>query len=139
MKQINQTARSVCLRALLQMERDEGYSNIVLDKALAASMLSSRDKSLASTIFYGVLERRLTLDYFLRHCLREPQKKPDRAALAALRCGAYQLLYLERVPDAAAVNETVAALKLIGKPQLAGFVNGVLASFIANELPERAQ
>ncbi len=140
MKQINQTARSVCLRALLQMERDEGYSNIVLDKALAASMLSSRDKSLASTIFYGVLERRLTLDYFLRHCLREPQKKPDRAALAALRCGAYQLLYLERVPDAAAVNETVAALKLIGKPQLAGFVNGVLRGLLRKKetllLPE---
>ena len=130
MKQMNQTPRSVCLRALLQMERDGGYSNIVLDKALAACALSRRDKSLASTIFYGVLERRLTLDHFLRQCLRDPAKKPDQAALAALRCGAYQLLYLERVPDSAAVNETVAALKLIGKPQLAGFVNGVLRGLL---------
>lgn len=129
-KEMKQTARSVCLRALLQVERGEGYSNIVLDQALRACDLISRDKSLASTIFYGVLERRLTLDYFLRQCLRDPRKKPDLAAMCALRCGAYQLLYLDRVPDAAAVNETVAALKLIGKPQISGFVNGVLRGLL---------
>lgn len=126
----NQTARTVALRALLQIGQDSGYSNIVLDRALDASDLNSMDKGLASAIFYGVLEKRLTLDYYIAQCLRDPKRKPDRAAMEAIRCGAYQILFLDRVPDSAAVNETVQAVKDIGKLQLAGFVNGVLRGLL---------
>lgn len=122
--------RTTALKALLQMERNDGYSNLVLDQALSAAQLNDRDNALCSAIFYGVLERRLTLDYYIYQCLREPAKKPEPAAMWALRCGAYQILYLDRVPDSAAVNETVNALKAIGKAKLAGFVNGVLRGLV---------
>lgn len=134
------TARSIALLALRQVEEQSGYSNIVLDHALDGSGLSERDKALASAIFYGVLERRLTLDYYIAQCLRDPGKKLDPMAREALRCGAYQIFYLDRVPDSAAVNETVSGMKLAGKPQLSGFVNGVLRGLVrkkdALHLPE---
>ena len=52
----------VSLQALLKMELEDGYSNLVLDGALKAAKLEKRDEALASALFYGVLERRLTLD-----------------------------------------------------------------------------
>ena len=125
---MRENARSVALQALLQVEENEGYSNIVIDKALRAAGLDARDGALASSIFYGVLERRLTLDYYLAQCLKSPGKKLDSLVQAALRCGAYQILYLDRVPDSAAVNETVALVKAGKKLSAAGLVNGVLRS-----------
>lgn len=126
----DQTPRTVALRALLQVEQGAGYSNIVLDHALDAAGLSKLDKRLASAIFYGVLERRLTLDYYISRCLSNPKSKPDPAAMEAIRCGAYQILFMDRVPDPAAVNETVGALKAVGRGRLAGFVNGVLRGLL---------
>lgn len=126
MKQRTQTPRTAALQALIQMNQNTGYSNIVLDHVLTCSELNEQDKALASVIFYGVLERRLTLDYFLQQCLADPKKRLDITVQEALRCGAYQIIYLNRVPDSAAVNETVTALKLIGKPQFSGLTNGVL-------------
>ncbi len=134
------TARTAALTALIQMEEREGYSNILLDAVLRTAGLSSRDRALASAIFYGALERRLTLDYFIAQCLRDPGKRMGRAARAALRGGAYQILYMDRIPDPAAVNETVAALKALGKGKLSGFVNGVLRGLVRKKkdlrLPE---
>ena len=126
MTQQRQTARTAALRALLQVDQNAGFSNLVLDNTLHRSALNEADKALASAIFYGVLERRLTLDYFLRQCLDHPDKKLESTVQEALRCGAYQILYLDRVPDSAAVNETVTALKNLGKSAFSGFVNGVL-------------
>ena len=120
------TARGQALEALLRMDRREGYSAPVLDALLEQSPLDPRDKALAATLFYGVLERRVTLDWLIAQCLRDPSKKPDPAARAALELGVYQLFYLDRVPESAAVNETVNALKARGKQGLAPFVNGVL-------------
>ncbi len=137
---MKETARTVALDALLQMEQNDGYSNLVIDKALKEANLDRRDAALCSAIFYGVLEKRLTLDYYLDRCLREPGKKMDKTAKMALRCGAYQILYLDRVPDSAAVNETVNAVKAGRKAALAGLVNGVLRNLIRQKeslsLPE---
>lgn len=124
------TAREVALGALLSMEETEGYSNLVLSGALESAQLSKRDASLAATLFYGVLERKLTLDWLIRSCLRDPKKKLDPTAQMALRCGAYQIFYLSRVPASAAVNETVSAVRAFGKRELSGFVNGVLRSLL---------
>ena len=122
------TPRHTATQALLQMEENEGYSNIVIDKALRAAGLDTRDAGLASTIFYGVLERRLPLEHFLRGCLANPQKKLDPQVWALLLCAAYQILYLDRVPDSAAVNEAVEEAKGIKGGAFAGLVNGVLRS-----------
>ncbi|MGI6255144.1 MAG: 16S rRNA (cytosine(967)-C(5))-methyltransferase RsmB [Acutalibacter sp.] len=120
------TARHTALQALLQMEQNEGYSNIIIDKALRANGLDRRDASLAAVIFYGVLERRLTLDHFLRGCLKDPRKRPDPRVWMLLRCAAYQILFLDRVPDSAVVNEAVEEAKSIKGGAYAGLVNGVL-------------
>ena len=122
------TPRHTATQALLQMEENEGYSNIVIDKALRAAGLDARDAGLASTIFYGVLERRLPLEHFLRGCLANPRKKLDPQVWALLLCAAYQILYLDRVPDSAAVNEAVEEAKGIKGGAFAGLVNGVLRS-----------
>ncbi|MFR6277793.1 MAG: transcription antitermination factor NusB [Acutalibacter sp.] len=122
------TPRHTATQALLQMEENEGYSNIVIDKALRAAGLDVRDAGLASTIFYGVLERRLPLEHSLRGCLANPQKKLDPQVWALLLCAAYQILYLDRVPDSAAVNEAVEEAKGIKGGAFAGLVNGVLRS-----------
>lgn len=120
------SARSIAWKALLQMEENEGYSNLVIDKALSENSLSPQDAALASTIFYGVLEKRITLDHYLGQCLNKGGKRLDPRVREALRCGAYQILFLDRVPDSAAVNETVELLKGIRLSSLTGFVNGVL-------------
>ena len=117
------TPRHTATQALLQMEENEGYSNIVIDKALRAAGLDARDAGLASTIFYGVLERRLPLEHFLRGCLANPQKKLDPQVWALLLCAAYQILYLDRVPDSAAVNEAVEEAKGIKGGAFAGPVS----------------
>lgn len=123
-------ARTAALQALLQVEENAGYSNLVLDKALKARSLPPRDKAFASALFYGVLERCLTLDYYLAQCLRDPRKKPEPLAREALRCGAYQIFYMDKVPGSAAVNETVEALKALGGAKMSGFVNGVLRTLL---------
>lgn len=131
---MKETARHVALQALLQVEENEGYSNLVLDKALRSAGLDHRDAGLASTLFYGVLEKMLPLDYFLRSCLRDPEKQPDPVIWMLLRCAAYQILYLDRVPDSAAVNEAVEEAKAYKRGGYAGFVNGILRSLVRNKL-----
>ena len=121
-------ARHTAYQALLHMAENEGYSHIVIDKALREAGLDSRDAGLASTLFYGVLEKRLPLEYFLRGCLQDPKKKVDPAVWVLLQCAAYQILYLDRVPAAAAVNEAVQEAKTIKKDAYTGLVNGVLRS-----------
>lgn len=120
------TARHTALQALLQMEENEGYSNIIIDKALRTAGLDQRDGGLASAIFYGVLEKRLPLDHWLRGCLKDPKKKVDPTIWMLLRCAAYQILYLDRIPDSAAVNEAVEEAKTYKRGAYSGLVNGVL-------------
>lgn len=130
-------ARSAALKALLRVEKEDAYSNLVLDSVLESSGLDSRDQALATTIFYGVLEHQITLDYILGAYSRTPVKKLSPVVLEILRIGLYQLKYLEKIPPSAAVNECVALAKKNGEFRAAGFVNAVLRSFLRN--PEKAR
>lgn len=125
-------ARSAALAALLHVDVNEGYSNIVLDKTLASFSLEPRDKALASTIFYGVLERRITLDYVINQFSKTPLKKMSPQVLEILRMGAYQILYLDKIPQSAAVNESVILAKENGAVKASGFINAVLRSLLRN-------
>ena len=69
------SSRKTALTALSEVTENEGYSNIVIDKAIRAAELSPRDAALTSTIFYGVLEKRLTLDFYIRKFLAKPKHK----------------------------------------------------------------
>ena len=120
--------RRVVAEALLQVGRDGAYSNLVAERRFDA-LPAGRERAFASALFYGVLERELTLRHILRRCSKKPPEKLDPEVLTALEMGLYQLLYLGSVPERAAVNESVALVKKLGKGSAAGFVNGVLRSF----------
>ncbi len=122
-------SRTVAYEILLKIERDKAYSNLTLDKELSESDLSSLDKALASRIVYGVLERKITLDYALNQYIKSGVKKLKPNVKTALRMGAYQILFMDKIPPSAAVNESVKLIKK--KAQYAsGMVNGVLRNLI---------
>lgn len=130
------TARELAYGLLTKAENSRQYSNIALDNALSKSDLSPIDKGLVSAIFYGVLERRLTLDYQISQLSSRKLEEIDISALIALRMGIYQIIYLDRIPAHAAINETV---ELCPK-KLRGFTNAILRSFLREKklfLPEK--
>lgn len=104
---MKRSAREIALQALLRVNLDQGYSNLVLDNLLKDSGLDGRDTALASALFYGVLERKLTLDFILAAYSKTPLEKLSPEVLELLRLGTYQLLFMDKIPPSAAVNETV--------------------------------
>ncbi len=126
------TARKLAYDAVLKTLKDKSYSNLTIDALLKNSELSSKDKQFASRLFYGILERKLTLDYEIEVLTKKPVKKLDSEVLVALELGIYQLLYMNSVPDSAAVNESVNIIKKSKKKSASGFVNGVLRNFVRN-------
>ena len=114
-------ARGVALKVLLDAEKNKTYSNIAVDKALSHSELSGADRGLVTALCMGVTERRLTLDAIIC-ALSDKGNDTDIEARVLLRLGIYQLLYLDRIPDHAAVNETVE----LAPKRLRGFVNAIL-------------
>lgn len=123
-------ARLTVIKLLLKMEGSASYSNILLDGVLSDSGLSERDKAFASALFYGVTERKMTLDYIIEQNSRLPFEKIDRTAVIILRTGFYQILYMPSVPESAAVNESVKLCKKLRLFNAQGFVNGMLRNFI---------
>lgn len=120
------TARQIVFDLLIKTEEKGAYSTIVLDSALEKNSLSVKDKAFSSALFYGVLERKMTLDYIIRQYSKIEYDKIEVSAVQLLRMGIYQLLYMQSVPDSAAVNETV---KLATQSQK-GFINAVLRGFL---------
>lgn len=125
-------ARLTAVKMLLKMEDSDSFSNILLDSVLSEAQLSDRDKAFAAALFYGVTERRLTLDHIIEKNSKIAFEKLDKAAVAILRVGLYQLLYMSNVPESAAVNESVKLCKKLKLFSAQGFVNGMLRSFVRN-------
>ncbi len=125
--------RKVAFEALMKIEKDSAFSNLILDSFLTKTELDARDKSFVSALFYGVIERKLTLDYNLSLYLDKPLKKLKPEVLVLLRLGAYQILFMDKVPSSAAVNESV---KLSKKTCsfASGLINAVLRKVDKNGL-----
>ncbi len=121
--------RTLAVKALLRVN-EGGFSNIVLDALLSGAHIEQRDKAFIAAIFYGVLERRITLDKIIKKYSTKPLDDLSPEVLECLRVGFYQLIYMNSVPDMAAANETVEAVKQLGAERAAGFVNGIIRSFI---------
>lgn len=121
--------RTLAVKALLRVN-EGGFSNIVLDALLSGAQLEHRDRAFVSALFYGVLERCITLDKIIKKYSAKPLESLEPAVLECLRIGFYQLIYMNSVPDMAAANETVEAVKQLGFGKASGFVNGILRSFI---------
>jgi len=109
---------------------NNSYSNIQLNSGLEYSEMSRQDKKFCSIIYYGVIERRITLDHIISGLASRPLEKLDPIVLNILRCGIYQILYMDSIPDNAAVNESVILTKKMRKASASGMVNAVLRNFI---------
>ncbi len=123
-------ARELVLTALVRMEKDEGYSNIVLNSLLEKAELSQNDKAFATRLFYGVIEKKLLLDYNISLLLKKKNQKIDPDIREILRMGMYQLLFMENIPDNAVVNECVKLCAFTRKISAKGFVNALLRNKI---------
>ncbi|MBO5105401.1 MAG: 16S rRNA (cytosine(967)-C(5))-methyltransferase RsmB [Clostridia bacterium] len=126
-----QNERKVLVSALLKAEKN-GYSNIILDSVLNETDLNSLGKAFVTTAFYGVLERKITIDFILNKFLKKPISKTPPYTSAVLRSGAYQILYMNKIPNSAAINEAVKLIKKSKERGNAGLVNAVLRK-ISNE------
>ncbi|WP_418427762.1 transcription antitermination factor NusB, partial [Anaerotruncus massiliensis (ex Liu et al. 2021)] len=123
-------ARTAAAQALMRMEGAGAYSNLVIDALSAKNGLSPRDGAFAAALFYGTLERMLTIDHILARYSAKPLSALTPAVRASLRMGVCQLLYMDGVDDYAAVSESVNLVKSLGCARASGFVNGVLRAFL---------
>ena len=121
--------RKIALKALLKVEKDKAYSNIALDNALKGASLEKRDAGLCSAVFYGVIERKITLDYIISALSSVKLAKIDLEILCILRMGLFQMIYLDKIPVSAAVDQSVKLSKKVYNGRFSGFVNGVLRAY----------
>ena len=122
-------AREAAMLALNACQRQGGWSDGALKKQLAAAELSGRDAALATQLCFGVLQNQMLLDFYLAKFSNIPLKRMEGKVVQTLRLGAYQMLFLTRIPHSAAVNSAVTLVKTHCKnPRAAGMVNGILRS-----------
>ncbi len=122
-------ARRAAYLSLTRCDTDRKYSNLEIDAAIRRFGLEGAEKGLYTTLVYGVIERRLTLDYLISRLSTRPASSLDPEIRTILRLGLYQLVWLDRVPESAAVNESVELAKRF-RPRAASFVNAVLRGFL---------
>lgn len=131
------SAREVAVRTLAACEKQGAWSDGYLKRVLRENQMDSRDAALATRICFGVLQNQLLLDWHLARFCSSPLEKLDLNVCCVLRAAAYQLIFLDKIPASAAVNEAVnLTKKLCRNPRAAGMVNAVLRAMLrAGELP----
>ena len=131
--QTARSARTTALSLLVESDTSQEGIDILLDRALAQCSFDSRERSLTVELTYGVLRRRATIDWRLEPVLDKPLLRLPVAVRMVLRLGAYQVLFLDRIPQSAAVNESVNLAKaftgMVGR-DWSGFVNAVLRALL---------
>lgn len=121
------TVRRAAYNSLLRLEKESRYSNLETDITLKKETLSPKDRRLYTLLVYGVIERRVTLDYVLDQFSKKPMQSLDLEVRCLLRLAAYQILFCDRIPESAAVNESVKIANDVRR-SASGYVNGVLRS-----------
>jgi len=125
-------ARDVALAALNSIEKDQAFSALALQDTAKKYPLSPRDERLVWRLVYGVVTHRLSLDYILNQFCRRNVSSLSASLRNNMRMACYQLVYLDRIPDFAAVNEAVDRARKTAGKGMAGFVNGVLRNILRN-------
>ncbi|WP_425755000.1 16S rRNA (cytosine(967)-C(5))-methyltransferase RsmB [Ihubacter sp. rT4E-8] len=118
--------RYTAYRVLLQMEKNQSYSNLELNKQIQEQNPDA--PALVRELVYGVLENRIYLDHLLKQLIPRGLSGVKKPVKALLRLGLYQLVFMDSVPDYAAVSETVRLARKV-TPGREGFVNGVLRGY----------
>ena len=121
-------ARNIALKVLYKIDVEEAYSNIALDEIINKNrnILQDRDIGLISEIVYGVTTWKLTLDEIITKYSNIKLKKISSWILNILRMGIYQIIFLDKIPKSAAVNESVNLAKRYGHKSSSNFVNAIL-------------
>lgn len=121
-------AREIALKTLYKIEKEEAYSNIALDQIIKENKnkINERDIGFISEIVYGVTSWKLTLDEIIKKYSNIRLKKISPWILNILRMGIYQIVFLDKVPKSAAVNESVNLAKRYGHKASSNFVNAIL-------------
>lgn len=122
--------RKTVLDALISVGNDYGYSNLVLQKAFDEDGVPPEEHAFVSALFYGVIDRRITLDYIISLFIAKPIGRIKPVTLNALRMAIFQILYMDKVPVSAAVNESVKLVKYSKENYNASFVNAILRNFL---------
>lgn len=117
--------RHTIIDLLVRIDEDSGYSHLLIANEIKKRKVSSKDERLLTEIVYGTIERKLTLDYYLEPFI-ENKREIQPWIRMVLRMSVYQMVYLDKVPDYAVINEAVEIAKQRGHKGIASFVNGVL-------------
>ena len=127
-------ARETALNALIACRKGGAWSNGVLKEYIQRDRLDSRDAALATRLCYGVLQNRQKLDFYLKQLLTGKLKDLHPVVRDILHLGLYQIYELDKIPDSAAVNESVTLTKKYNKnPKAASLVNGVLRNAVRSQ------
>ena len=126
-------ARKVAVNILQKIELQSAYSNLTINSYFKDMEISSQDKAFVTALVYGVLERKITLDYLLKRFIKTPLKKVQPFTLEVLRVTLYQIIFMDKIPDSAAVNEAVKLIKRSKESRNSGFVNAVLRNVLREE------
>ncbi|MDR7869891.1 MAG: 16S rRNA (cytosine(967)-C(5))-methyltransferase RsmB [Tissierellaceae bacterium] len=119
--------RELALKILLEVNMEKAYSNIQLNKSLNKDM-DPRDENLVREIVYGIIENKMYIDYIISKASKIKLKKIHQSILEILRIGIYQIIFMDKIPNSAAVNESVKLAKKYGHKGTISYVNGILRS-----------
>jgi len=133
-------ARKMAIKILNRIEIDQQFSHRVINEYFREFELEPIDRRFVSSVVLGVLENKMLLDYYIRYYSKLRFGKINREVVNILRLGMYQILFMDRVPNSAAVDESVKLAKKINQNQ-GGYVNAILRNFVRThkqvKLPDR--
>jgi 16S rRNA (cytosine967-C5)-methyltransferase len=130
--------REAVLDLLELVEKNQSYSNLLLNNAIQKNEIHEKDIGLLTELTYGTLQRKMTLDFYLAPFLKN-KKKVEGWVIQLLRLTVYQMVYLDKIPDRAAIFEAVEIAKRRSHKGISGMVNGVLRSIQREGLPSVAE
>lgn len=125
MKTTKKNVREAALELLETIEKNQAYSNLLLNKTIEKNQIDSKDIGLLTELIYGTLQRRMTLEFYLAPFVNN-SKKLEKWVSHLLCLTLYQMIYLDKIPDRAAIYEAVEIAKKRGHKGISSMVNGVL-------------
>ena len=130
--------REIALKTVYKIDKEEAYSNIALDEMIKDNRkkLDDRDIGFISELVYGITTWKLTLDEIIKKYSKIRLKKISPWILNILRMGIYQIVFLDKVPKSAAVNESVNLAKRYGHKSSSNFVNAILRNVEKHDYEE---
>lgn len=132
------SVRQLALEILYKIDKEKGFANIILDEYINKNrkMLNNKDIGLISEIVYGVITWELTLDEIIKKYSKIKLKKISPWIINILRMGIYQIIFLNKIPKSAAVNESVNLAKRYGHKASSNFVNAILRKISKKDYEE---